>query len=190
MLKGKAFLRKKWLILGLSCLLLPLYQNMSPFDEGKLVDLRDYAPRRPAGYLENPMAAYFPSDVSGDSLGDISSHLLGHNFDPMLKRTEGLGVSLLGGSHSFKSYEDSAPLILMERERPDLLRMDVSSPTSLRLSYQLFSEAGSQWTMVCEADGRKGLNFQMNHPLSSRVNVGLSHETQEKSSQLRMGIAW
>lgn len=187
----KALFNKKWLILILGCLLLPLYQNMSPVDESKFVDIRDYAPRRPAGYLENPMAAYFPSDISGNSLGDISSSFLGHNFDPMLKRTEGLGVSLIEGSHSFKGYEETGSVAFSEiSPNSGLLRMDVMSATTLRLSYQLFSESGSQWNMVCQADARTGLQFQMNHPLSSQINLGLSHETQDQSSQVRMGIAW
>ncbi len=190
MLKTKALFHKKWLILILGCLLLPLYQNMSPVDESQFVDIRDYAPRRPAAYLENPMAAYFPSDISGDNLNDLGSHILGHNFDPMLKRTEGIGVSLLGSSQSFKAYEQTGSVISSPEQSAGLLRMDLTSPTSLRLSYRLFSETGSHWTMVCQADTRTGLHFEMNHPLSSQIQFGVSHETQAQSSQLRMGIAW
>jgi hypothetical protein len=53
---------KKWLILGLTCLLIPLFQNMSLTDQkaNEFIDIRETAPRKPSGSWQNPKAAYFP----------------------------------------------------------------------------------------------------------------------------------
>jgi hypothetical protein len=191
MLVGKIRIQKKWLILGLGCLLLPLYQNMSPFDQGDSVDIRDYAPRKPAGYLDNPMAAYVPGDFAGSNLSQVGESLLSHNFDSVIKRTEFLGVSLFDGEDSFTTAPDAHGGYGLQASQSNKLRLDVLGPSQLRLSYHLAASSGSGWNMSCQADpGSRGLSLQMNHPLSSKVNLGVSHETEARLSQLKMGIAW
>ena len=188
-------LNRKWLVLGLGCLLIPLYQNMgpvtAPLSEGQTVDIRDYAPRKPSGYWDNPMAAYVPGHFSGGSLNDVGESLLGHNMDPMMKRTEFLGFSLLDGSDSFSGTENSLGDYSFEKSPSSSLRFDVVSPSQVRLSYNLVSSTGGGgWSMVCQADARSGVSLQMNHPLSSQIHLGVSHETEARLSQFRMGIAW
>lgn len=191
MIKGIGFFKKKWLILGLIFALIPLYQNMTPFEAGQEVDIRDYAPRRPAGYLENPMAAYVPQSFSGDSMNDVQESLLGHNFNEMLKRTEDIGASLVDNSDSYTGEPQSARGVSETRsDERDKLKLDVLSPSSLRLSYKIGSRhPAGEWTMACENKGNS-LKLQMTHPLSTTVDLGLSHETEAKTSQVRMGISW
>jgi hypothetical protein len=176
---------KKWLILGCLFALFPLFQNMSP-NEGE--DIRKIAPRRPAGDWDQPMATLFPKDFNGNSLGDVQKSFLSHNFDPMLKDLE---MSYLQGqNHRFEFASDDPKESVPKLEEGGRWKLGLVNPTKLRFSYE--NQVGGQnFQLICEAQtGQDGMSVRMSRPLTSKLNLGLSHETSHQQSQVQMDYRW
>jgi hypothetical protein len=184
-LMGRTF-SKKWLILGLSLLMIPLFQNMSPLGED-FFDIRERAPRRPAGAWDSPLASYFPKDMNSTSLGGVEQDLLSHNFDPLLKDLEMTYLRKpekqeLSPSQAFPNSENASAL--------GQWRVGLLSPTKLRFSYDHLTP-GSQFAVTCEAQaGGDGVALKMSKPFTEKLSVGLSHETGLRQSQIQMNYTW
>ncbi len=184
-------LSEKWLILGILLALVPFFQNMSLIPDGEdLVDIRDLAPRKPAGDWDSPMAQYVPGDFHGSSLGDVQQEFLSHNFDPMLKDLE-LTYFPRGGSGSLNGSvgEADGESRTMDPSAASW-KLGVINPTKLRLLYSN-PELGKGLQLSCEAEtGHSGLMFRMSHPLSSKLNLGITHETGLRQSQIQVDYRW
>ena len=185
--RGQTVISKKWLILGLLSLLFPLFQNMSPTDENSTsFDIRDMAPRKPAGNWENPDAAYFPEGFSGNSLSQVGQGLLDHNFKDQAKMLE---ISLLGShQRSFGGLQE-APEPSSDESSVFKGKWDLGLITAnkLRFSY----ESPQNLKFICEAQsGQAGLIFKMSQPLSSRLNFDFVHQTAQSQSQLQLDYRW
>jgi hypothetical protein len=193
MRKPVRYLSEKWLILGILLALVPFFQNMSPTKEdGDSVDIRELAPRKPAGDWESPYAQYIPGDFNGDSLNDVQQKLLSHNFDPMLKDLELTyfpnGDSHRAGGADLENPVDGTSKLL--QESASSWRLGVINPTKLRLLYSN-PELAKGFQVSCEAQtGQAGLMFRMSHPLSSQLNLGITHETDKRQSQIQVDYRW
>lgn len=183
---GRLHISKKWLILGLVGLLFPLFQNMSPVGENSnTFDIRDMAPRKPAGTWENPDAAYFPQGFSGGSLSAVGQGLLDHNFKDQAKLLE---VSLLGSDkRSFGGVQDATETGSEAAEIKGRWDLGLISANKLRFTY----ESPQNLKFTCEAEsGQSGLKLKMSQPLSSRWNFDFVHETAQRQSQVQLDYRW
>jgi hypothetical protein len=177
---------KKWLILGFLAALFPFFQNMSP--TGDYVDIRELAPRKPAGDWDNPMATYFPKDIHGDSLSSVQQKVLSYNFDPILKDLE---VTYLHGNRRRFAFGESEGQNSVDSEDGfGKWKVGLVNPTKLRFSYEN-QVAGQNLELVCEAQsGRDGMSLRMSRPISSQMHVGLTHETARRESQVQFDYSW
>jgi len=189
-MKWQVLRSKKWLILGLIAVLVSFYQNMSPHKGWKSdeFDIRESAPAKPDGYFEDPLAAYFPAAGLGSgSLGDLSQGLLSHNLNPLLERTEYFGLSLFSdtGTH-YGSLEGSGRNFSAHRGASSPWHLQVINPQKMRVTYSI--ESGVQ--VSCDAESGQGLQLSMLRPISSNMNIGLSHQVERQSSQIQMDLRW
>ena len=171
--------------MGFGCLLIPLFQNMSPRDwkDGEF-DIRDRAPVRPSGYFDDPAASYVPMDFSGHSLGAVEDSFLTHNFSPLLLRTQYFGLSLFHQPQSYTGTDGKTPS--GEAAEKSSWQMNVVNPSQLRLSYDM----GAAFQFRFDMKQQEGVEFSMTHPLSRDWNVGIRHQTEVRSSQVEMGFEW
>ncbi len=187
MRSNKRVAPEKWLILGILLALVPFFQNMSSLQE-EGVDIRQIAPIRPAGNWDSPLAQYVPANFRGNSLGDVQQQVLSHNFDPMLKDLE---LTYVPQSHGGRSPASLGPAQgALEEPSTSSWKLGLVNPTKLRLQY-INPDFGQGLQMSCEAEsGHSGVVFKVHHPLSQQLNVGFSHETGERQSQLQMDYRW
>lgn len=182
---------EKWLILGLLLALVPFFQNMSPVrDEDDRIDLREIAPLRPEGNWDSPYAQLLPAQMRATSLQEVEQDILSHNFDPMLKELELTYLPRGGGSGSSRSPASLGEKdVELENDRSSW-KLGLINPTKLRLMYSN-PQIAEGFQLSCEAEsGQKGLYFRMSHPLSSQLNVGVTHETGQRQSQIQMDYRW
>ena len=186
----KPLLSEKWLILGILLALVPLFQNMSPTQNEDRVDLREIAPQRPSGDWDSPYAQYFPKDMHASDLGDVGQDLLSHNFDPVLKELELTYFpqeSQRSAGRSPASIDGAS--VASDNEKSNW-KLGVINPTKMRLMYSN-PEVAQGFQVSCEAEtGRAGLFFRMSHPLTSKMNLGVTHETAQRQSQIQVDYRW
>lgn len=168
--------------------MIPLFQNMSPTEDG-FFDIRDKAPRKPAGEWDSPYAAYFPKNMTGQDLGEIRNSLLSHNFDPLLKDLELTYFSTSQGSTQL-SEPDGVLGSANNQEKNHKWQVGLINPSLLRLSYENLA-SGQRFKLTCEAQTTgQGVALKMFRPLTSQLNLGISHETAQRQSQIQMDYTW
>jgi hypothetical protein len=192
MRKRRSVFSEKWLILGILLALVPFFQNMSPSSsDDDRVDLRDIAPVRPEGNWDSPLAQLLPTDMHATDLNGVGQNILSHNFDPMLKELELTylphGRNLSAGSRAPASVGPAAA----EAAGKDSSswKLGVINPTKLRLMYSN-PQIAEGFQLSCETEGTSGLFFKMSHPLSSKMNLGITHETGQRQSQIQVDYRW
>jgi hypothetical protein len=193
MRKSKSVASKKWLILGILLALVPLFQNMSlvPEEDDASFDIREIAPARPEGNWDSPLAQYIPQDMHATSLTDVQQSFLSHNFDPMLKDLE-LTYFPHGSGHGSAADSRSPASLGTEdvKEKASNWKLGVINPTKVRLMYSN-PEVAEGFQVSCEAQtGQAGLYFRMSHPLTSKLNLGVTHETALRQSQIQVDYRW
>lgn len=184
----------KWLILGISLVLMALFQNMS------WVDIRDIAPRKPAGYLEDPNAAYVPRDLHARSLEEVGQGFLSHNFDPWFQQFETkylrsetpfFGFSLMhvediqnGEIASVSTKEND------ERSTMGKWRVSMVTPQKMRVTLQKKWD-GQDFEMTWEAQaGQEGIRWAFSKPLSQHMHLGFVHQTGLRQSHIEMNYSF
>jgi len=183
---------EKWLILGILLALVPFFQNMSLIpEEDNSVDIREIAPFRPEGTWDSPFAQYLPSDIHASSLSDVEQSILSHNFDPLLKDLELTYAPKGSSSSGQRSPASIAPETdELTPEANANWKLGVINPTKLRLMYSN-NELAEGFQLSCEAEsGHRGLFFRMSHPLSTQLNLGVTHETDLRQSQIQLDYRW
>ncbi len=193
MRKQNSVISEKWLILGILLALVPLFQNMSliPNEDGDSIDIREIAPARPEGNWDSPLAQYIPQNMHATSLTDVQQSFLSHNFDPMLKDLE-LTYFPHGSAHGTSVAQRSPASLGAEevKEKASNWKLGVINPTKVRLMYSN-PEVAEGFQVSCEAQsGQAGLYFRMSHPLTSKLNLGVTHETALRQSQIQMDYRW
>jgi hypothetical protein len=68
-------------------------------------------------------------------------------------------------------------------------KLGVINPTKLRLMYSN-PQISEGFQLSCETEGTSGLYFKMSHPLSSQMNLGITHETGQRQSQIQVDYRW
>jgi len=185
---------EKWLILGILLALVPFFQNMSLIpEEDDSVDIREIAPFRPEGTWDSPFAQYLPSDMSASSLSDVEQSILSHNFDPLLKDLELTYAPKSSSSAGRRAPASIAPGTGVDEvvsETNTNWKLGLINPTKLRLMYSN-NELAEGFQLSCEAEsGHRGLFFRMSHPLSTQLNLGVTHETDLRQSQIQLDYRW
>lgn len=183
----KLLIKEKWLILFILVAMVPMFQNMSPFDTA-VIDIRDIAPRKPAGNWNSDYANFFPSNNSGmTSLGDVQSELLGHHFNPYLREFESKYLTF--DSHSF-SGGGPGPAASSSVEKSSRWTVGLVNSNKLRVLYlneKIFK--GMQFSMETGAD-HGGLNLNITQDLGSNWGLGLNHQTDLRQSRVTLDYNW
>ena len=179
---------KRWLILILLALTAPLFQNMS------WMDIRDSAPAKPQGYLQDRDVQYIPVGLHANSLGDVEQGFLSHNFDPWFQQFETrylrpstpyFGLSLL--QKEDVAHGELAALVSDQAlsSVTGRWRLAMVNPRKVRLSLQK-KWSGRDFEMVCESDQGDGLRFGMSRLLTSQMGLSFFHQSGTHKSQLQM----
>lgn len=174
--------------------LLGLFQNMS------WVDIRDIAPRKPAGYLEDPNSAYLPRDMTGRSLEQVGQGILSHNFDPWFHqfetkylRTETpfFGMSLMH-AEDIKNGEVASLSTAGDPSRTDWGRWRVAMVTAQKMRITLQKKwADQDYEVTWEAQvGEEGIRCALRRPVSSTMNVGFTLHTGSRQGNLDMNYSF
>lgn len=186
-LSKKYRIKDKWLLLFVLVAMVPLFQNMSPFDT-TVIDIRDIAPRKPAGNWNSDYANFFPNNNSRmTSLGDVQSELLGHHFNPYLRELE--SKYLTYDSHSF-SGGGSSSVASSDTQKTSRWTVGLVNSNKLRVLYlneKIFK--GMQFSMEAGA-AHGGLNLNITQDLGNNWGFGLNHQTDLRQSRVTLDYTW
>lgn len=182
-------MKDKWLLLFLLVSLVPLFQNMSPFDNS-VVDIRDIAPRKPAGNWNSDYGAYFPESNSDiQSLGDAQNEFLQHNFSSYLRDFELRYLTLDSRRFRFAEGKESSGS-LHEVGQTSHWSLGLINSNKLRLLYlndKVFN--GLKFSMEA-GPSIQGVSLRVDQDLGRNWGLGVSHQTELRQSRVQLDYRW
>lgn len=178
-------------------MLFPLFQNMSPLGDVDLQnhdneDIRTWAPRRPAGYFDDPLAAYVPMNFHGNSMSDVGQSLLNHNFGDLTHQWED---SLHHWGPDHYTHDDlfgvSTDLSKDEGVSNSQFRWGMPQPSYMRFSYLSDVHDKYGYKLTCDiGPGASGAKFALTKKLDTHMNLEMTHQTSDRQSQIHMSWDW
>lgn len=160
---------------------------MSPWE-----DIRDWAPPKPQGYLEDPNAAYIPKDFHGKSLNDIGQSLLDYNFGDQIHHWEGQLNHWGPDTYSHDDIFGVSSNLSSENSGSSSngkFRWGLPNPSMMRFSY--LGTGSDTYKITCDVGpGVGGAKFAFSTRLDAHTNLEMTHQTSDRQSQIHMSWDW
>jgi hypothetical protein len=176
--------RSLTLLLVGSLTMMLAFQNADFIDRSEALDIRDIAPRRPAGYIEPGMHL---KPVTGTSPQAVGQQVLDNQLSPIGKDIETYMNRML---HSFVSDFDSN-----EDASGELRREANAAEPESRLQFRFLSAnavqlaVGDSTRFNCSgADG--GLQMSMEKSLSHSSDISFKLDPSRAETSLKFSMSW
>ena len=155
---------------------------MSPSDD--TFDIRDIAPRKPAGYSD---PQYLPDHISGDSPTSLGTEILEYNFGDTLKALQMRFDSSTGWGSEPTAVGGAAGLNSGPNAKNPGAHVGVGILGTDRMGFYYEDDV----KIRCDySASSKSMQISLNRSLGKSSNLSLKHETESQQSTVNFSYQW
>lgn len=147
------------------------------------------APRRPSGSWDRPLLSILPPDVSsGSSFDDFQRSFLTHNLNSHIKGLEFYYLQPKGAVKGHHEVSLKSDVIFDESDWR--LKIDLINSTKFRFSYEtIMVNRNFQFLYETQTE-EKEIFIKLHFPITSRIDVGLAHNTNGYENHFQISYSW